>query len=114
MSYYEPYSELPEGSRDLDKVIDSLREELEAINYYHQRAEVTKDETVASLMIHNRDEEIEHACMLIEWLRRNMPEFDKELRQYMFTDAPITEIEAGATGDGAVSDGESLAIGSLK
>ncbi len=117
MSYYEPYSELSTEARNLDKVIDSLREELEAVNYYHQRADVTNDETVTAIMIHNRNEEIEHACMLIEWLRRNMPEFEKELKQYLFTEAPITEVEEAATGGssgGTASGGVSLGIGSLR
>lgn len=118
MSYYEPFSELPADTRDLNRVIDSLREELEAVNYYHQRADATNDESVAAVMIHNRNEEIEHACMLIEWLRRNVPEFDKELRQYLFTDAPITEVEEKATGGGQAEDapksGSSLGIGSLR
>lgn len=118
MSYYEPYSELSTEARNLDKVIDSLREELEAVNYYHQRADVTNDETVAAIMIHNRNEEIEHACMLVEWLRRNMPEFEKELKQYLFTEAPITEVEEAATGGGqtggSAGGGVSLGIGSLR
>lgn len=118
MSYYEQASELSAKARDLNRVVDSLREELEAVNYYHQRADVTDDETVAAIMIHNRDEEIEHACMLVEWLRRNMPEFDRELRQYLFTEAPITEVEKEAAGGGGPDTaGEgacSLGIGSLR
>lgn len=118
MSYYEPYSDLSAEARDLNRAIDSLREELEAVNYYHQRAEVTNDESVAAIMIHNRNEEIEHACMIIEWLRRSVPEFDKELRQYLFTEAPITEVEEEATGgsqaDGPARGGSSLGLGSLR
>ena len=82
MGLYEQYSELSMEAHDVDRVITSLMEELEAINYYNQRADVSGDESVCELMIHNRDEEIEHACMLIEWLRRRMPEFDGELRSY--------------------------------
>ncbi len=118
MSYYEPYSELSTKARDIGKVITSLREELEAIDYYNQRADVTRDATVAALMIHNRDEEIEHAAMLVEWLRRNVPEFDKELRQYLFTEGDLISVEAGATeGDAterAADTPVSLGIGSLK
>jgi ferritin-like protein len=115
MSYYEPSSELSSAARDFDRVIQSLIEELEAINLYNQRGDVAKDESVKALVIHNRNEEIEHACMLMEWLRRRTPEFDKELRTYLFTEAPITEVEAGASGAGAdVSDSGSLGIGSLK
>lgn len=118
MSYYEPFSELPAETQDLNRVIDSLREELEAVNYYQQRATATSDGSVAAVMIHNRNEEIEHACMLIEWLRRNVPEFDKELRQYLFTDAPITDVEESATDGGQAAGsqkgGDSLGIGSLR
>ncbi len=56
------------------------------------------DPELKSLVAHNRDEEIEHACMAIEWLRRNMPAWDEQLRMYLFTNAPITEIEEGAEG----------------
>lgn len=122
MSYYEPYSELSQEAREFDRVVQSLMEELEALNYYNQRADVTKDESVKELMIHNRNEEIEHAAMLIEWLRRNSPEFHDELQTYLFTEAPITEVEEEATeggeglGGGASASGStsSLKIGSLK
>ncbi len=115
MSYYEPYSELSTSAKDVGRVITSLREELEAIDYYNQRADVTKDSTVAGLMIHNRNEEIEHAVMLIEWLRRTIPEFDKELRQYLFTEGSLLEMEEGAAGgEGGGGGPASLGIGSLK
>lgn len=122
MSYYEPYAELSQEAREFDRVVQSLMEELEALNYYNQRADVTKDESVRELMIHNRDEEIEHAAMLIEWLRRNSPEFHDQLQTYLFTEAPITEVEEEATegsegsGGGASASGgtPSLKIGSLK
>ncbi len=118
MAYYEPYSELSSDARDFDKVVTSLMEELEAINYYNQRADVTKDDSVKAIMIHNRNEEIEHACMLIEWLRRKVPEFDEELETYLFTKAPITEVEAQATGVGETAAGGAapgfLGIGSLR
>ena len=80
MGLYEQYSELLMEVYDVDRVITSLMEELEAINYYNQRADVSGDESVCELMIHNRDEEIEHACMLIEWLRRRMPELSDRKR----------------------------------
>lgn len=119
MGLYEQYSELSMEAHDVDRVITSLMEELEAINYYNQRADVSGDESVCELMIHNRDEEIEHACMLIEWLRRRMPEFDGELRSYLFTEAPITAVEEEATGEGPAAGSapkttRSLGIGSLR
>ena len=122
MSYYEPYSELSQEAREFDRVVQSLMEELEALNFYNQRADVTKDESVKELMIHNRDEEIEHACMLMEWLRRNSEPFDEQLRIYMFTEEAITEVEEEATeggGDSAAggssgSGYSSLGIGSMR
>ena len=55
-------------------------------------------------MEHNRDEEIEHACMALEWLRRNMPGWDEELKTYLFTDGDITELEDedGNNNDGSL------------
>ena len=67
----------------------SLKEEVEAINWHNQRAAVTKDETLKAILAHNRDEEIEHVIMAIEWLRRNMEGWDEELRRHLFTDGPI-------------------------
>ena len=107
MSYYEPYSELSAAAREFERVIQSLVEELDAINLYNQRADVTQDESVRALTLHNRNEEIEHAVMLFEWLRRKTPEFDKQMRTYFFTSLPITEVEERATGSGGSSDSPS-------
>ncbi|MDR1019721.1 MAG: ferritin [Synergistaceae bacterium] len=117
MSYYEPYSELSNAAREFDRIIQSLVEELDAINLYNQRADVTKDESVRALTLHNRNEEIEHAVMLFEWLRRVTPEFDEQMKTYLFTSLPVTEVEENATGasGSSVSAGSgSLGIGSLK
>jgi ferritin-like protein len=110
MGLYVPFSELSKEAISLDHAITSLVEELEAVNYYHQRAEIASDKSLKDLLIHNRDEEIEHAAMLFEWLRRNMPEFGEEMGKYLFTQAPITEIESAG---GCVKSG-SLGIGSLR
>jgi hypothetical protein len=93
MAYYIPYGNLSDKARTTDSALVSLMEELEAINYYNQRADVASDDTLKGVMLHNRNEEIEHAVMLFEWLRRNIGEFDKNMREYLFKDAPITEIE---------------------
>jgi ferritin-like protein len=120
MSYYEPYSELSEAAREFERIIQSLVEELDAINLYNQRADVTKDESVRELVLHNRNEEIEHAVMLFEWLRRVTPEFDAQMKTYLFTSAPITAVEESATGGAGAespagpSGSGSLGIGSLK
>ena len=97
MAVYEQSAELSAGAKDMDRIITSLMEELEAINYYNQRADVTADKSVKELMLHNRNEEIEHACMLIEWLRRSEPCFEKELKTYLFSGGSIIETEDKAT-----------------
>ena len=112
---------LSEATIDRHRAIVSLMEELEAVDWYDQRIEGTSDETLAAILIHNRDEEKEHAAMVLEWLRRHDDSLDKELRTYLFTDGPILETESIAMGrsGGAPapsSGGESgagLGIGSL-
>jgi len=89
MSTYEETSKVSEKTLDLKRAIDSLREEMEAIDLYQQRVDATKDESLKKVLAHNRDEEKEHAAMLIEWIRRNDPTFSKELKDYLFTDKEI-------------------------
>lgn len=111
--YHEPVEELTPEARNINRAINSLREELEAINWYNQRVVASQDEELKSIMAHNRDEEIEHACMALEWIRRNMPVWDTMLRKYLFTNLPVTEIES-ASEEGNSSESGSLGIGSLK
>lgn len=94
--YHEPVEDLTPEARDIVRALNSLKEEIEAVDWYHQRMTASKDDAIKAILKHNRDEEIEHAVMVIEWLRRTIPEFDEELRTYLFTDAPITEVEEGA------------------
>lgn len=110
--YTEPYEKIGDCGRDIAKAIKSLREELEATDYYHQRAQTTTDPDLKKIFEHNRDEEKEHAVMLLEWLRRNMDGWDKELKEYIFTSAPITEIE-NAGSDAKGPDRGGLGIGKL-
>lgn len=91
--YHEPASELSADAREIHRALASLIEELEAVDWYNQRVDVTGDDDLKAVLAHNRDEEIEHAAMTLEWLRRRFPEFDEELRTYLFTDKPITEVE---------------------
>ncbi len=91
--YHEPPETLSRSTRDVIRALRSLREEIEAVDWYHQRVDVTEDRELRDIVAHNRDEEIEHACMTLEWLRRNMPGWDEELRTYLFTDDKITELE---------------------
>ncbi len=110
---------LSEEVRDFHRAIVSLMEELEAIDWYGQRVAATSDEALRAVLDHNRKEEIEHAAMTLEWLRRRDPDFDLQLRNVLFTDRPITAVEEAASGkEGAAppaaTTGSSLGIGSLR
>jgi uncharacterized protein len=85
---------------DRHRAIASLMEELEAVDWYDQRVDAAQDPELRAILAHNRDEEKEHAAMLLEWLRRHDPALDKELRAYLFSKKPILEAEEAATGPG--------------
>ena len=87
--YHEPIGELTDATRDMRRAITSLMEELEAIDWYNQRVDAAKDSELAAILAHNRDEEKEHAAMVLEWIRRKNPAFDKELKDFLYTDKPI-------------------------
>ena len=112
-NYHEPAEELSQEARNFSRALNSLKEEIEAVDWYHQRVDLTEDESLRKIMAHNRDEEIEHACMTIEWLRRNMPGWDEELRNYLFTEGDITELEEGEN-NSTNSSAHSLGIGKIK
>jgi len=95
-SLHEPAELLSEETKNIHRAIVSLVEELEAVDWYQQRAEACSDADLKAVLIHNKNEEIEHACMNLEWLRRRVPEIDERLRTYLFAEGPITEIEANA------------------
>jgi len=88
--YHEPIEELREETRDMHRAITSLMEELEAVDWYNQRVDACTDPALKAILAHNRDEEKEHAAMVLEWIRRNDPSFDKELKDFLFTTKPIT------------------------
>src|SRR5215470_233203 len=122
---HEPWVSLSADVIDRHRAIVSLGEELEAVDWYDQRVNGTSDASLAAVLAHNRDEEKEHAAMTLEWLRRRDRVFDQHLRTYLFTEEPITEVEAEAeAADVLGSDAEpagmarpldgSLGIGSLK
>lgn len=118
---HEPGDRLSPQTVDRHRAITSVQEELEAVDWYDQRVDATEDADLASVLAHNRDEEKEHAAMTLEWLRRHDPVLDRHLRTYLFTSAPITEVEAEAAGDAADGGGGddaapdgSLGIGGLK
>jgi len=112
-SYHEPLDQLSENTRNLHRAIVSLMEELEAIDWYGQRAEACSDANLSAVLIHNQNEEIEHAMMVLEWLRRHHEHFDAMMKKYLFTEKPITAIEEAAAGSPAAS-GATLGIGNLK
>ena len=92
--FHEPRESLPESVIEQHRAIASLIEELEAANWYNERAAMSKDKQLKAILEHNRNEELEHAAMLLEWLQRNVPAFSKELKQYLFTSADITKLES--------------------
>jgi ferritin-like protein len=83
--YHEPIDELDDEVRDMHRAIVSLMEELEAVDWYNQRAAACKDPVLKKIIEHNRDEEKEHAAMVLEWIRRKDKTFSKELKEYLFT-----------------------------
>ena len=110
-------ADLSEETRDLHRAITSIMEELEAIDWYQQRVDATHDAELRSILAHNRDEEKEHAAMVLEWVRRQDPGFDAVLRQYLFTEGSITAREEagknGGAGRGPVAALQ-VSIGSLR
>jgi hypothetical protein len=88
-----PRDRLKPHTLHLHYAIVSLMEELEAVDWYRQRADDTDDADLREVLLHNAREEMEHAAMLIEWIRRKEPLFEKQLREYLFTDKPIVEVE---------------------
>ncbi|WP_375203986.1 encapsulin-associated ferritin-like protein [Hyphococcus sp.] len=91
---HAPRERLSKETIHMHQAISSLMEELEAVDWYQQRADDCDDPSLKAILIHNMKEEIEHAAMALEWLRRNSEDFDKELKNYLFKDGPITKLEA--------------------
>jgi hypothetical protein len=83
-AYQEPADELSVEARDMHRALLSLQEELEAIDFYHQRVELCGDAALRAILVHNRDDEKEHASMLIEWIRSRDPAFSTELKDHLF------------------------------
>lgn len=113
--YHEPVKFLDEKALDISRALNSLKEEIEAVDWYNQRVAASSCPELKKIMAHNRDEEIEHAAMTIEWLRRNMDAWDEELRTYLFTEGSITELEESEKDGNETEEGSSgLNIGDLK
>ncbi len=120
---HEDPERLSDTSVELHRALVSLQEELEAVDWYRQRADACADPALQAILEHNMREEVEHAAMLLEWLRRHRPEFAEQFATYLNTQGDITGLEeAGAAappGDGAEAPGaapeeESFTVGNLK
>jgi ferritin-like protein len=119
---HAPRERLTKATLSLHHAIVSLMEELEAVDWYRQRADDAEDDALREILLHNMREEMEHASMVLEWIRRNNPDFDGFLKTYLFTKAPITQVEKAAEGkdDAAPASGArpsgsgGFTIGTLK
>jgi uncharacterized protein len=121
-TFHEAEDRLTAATRDLHRALVSLMEELEAVDWYQQRAEATDDGELREILRHNRDEEKEHAAMVLEWIRRHDATFDAKLREYLFTEGSIVGREArleqrgaaGADSAAANGSGAGVSLGSLR
>lgn len=117
--YHESYDALDEQTRNITRALNSLKEEIEAVDWYNQRVALATDQELKEIMAHNRDEEMEHAIMTLEWLRRNMPGWDEEMRTYLFKQGNIAHMEDAeeggekSEGDNSGSDDGSLGLGKM-
>src|SRR4051794_7483439 len=114
--FHEAVESMRPATLDRHRAIESIMEELEAVDWYDQRVDAAGDPELAAVLAHNRDEEKEHAAMTLEWLRRHDPTLDTHLRTYLFTTGSVLAIEHQAeSGEDSPSPGDgSLGIGSLK
>lgn len=117
-SLHESEQVLKPETIDRHRAVVSIMEELEAVDWYDQRIDAATDQQLRAILAHNRDEEKEHASMMLEWLRRHDSKLDEHLRTYLFTKKPVLEIEEEAEGksgdDSSSGDDGSLGIGSLR
>lgn len=107
---HAPRERLSRSTLTHHHAIVSLMEELDAADWYQQRADDCEDEPLKDILLHNMREEIEHACMILEWLRRNVPEWDKQMAIYLYSEGTITDVEeAVEQSGGAVVDADAAA-----
>src|ERR1700688_4318691 len=113
---HEPEDRLSPATIDRHRAIVSLQEELEAVDWYDQRANATTNPELAAILAHNRDEEKEHAAMVLEWLRRQDPALDRNLRKYLFTETPLSALIGGEKAEppAPVPPADHLDIGDLR
>ena len=119
-TYHEPLELLSEDTKNTHRAIVSLMEELEAIDWYQQRAEACSDPELSAVLTHNKNEEVEHAMMTLEWLRRKQPVFAENIATYIDSSGPILEVEeqsmsnGGGKGEGGPSIGKGEGGGKAK
>jgi ferritin-like protein len=117
--FHEAAEALRPETREMHRAITSLMEELEAIDWYAQRIDAAADTELAAVLAHNRNEEKEHACMVLEWIRRHDAYFDQCLRRFLFTSGPIEQLEekheaANGAATASAERGGTLGLGSLR
>ncbi|HZS32462.1 MAG TPA: encapsulin-associated ferritin-like protein [Methylomirabilota bacterium] len=112
--FHEAEERLSARTRDLHRALVSLMEELEAIDWYQQRVDATEDGALRAILQHNRDEEIEHAAMVLEWIRRQEAAFDARLRQYLYSEGDIVEREQAVEGTAPPPRTAIVTVGSLR
>ena len=100
---------LSRAALEIHRALASLQEELEAIDFYQQRVDVSEDPSLRAVLAHNRDDEMEHAAMVLEWLRRAMPALDWQLRKFLFSPGAILDQAAQPPG----RNGSGLGLGNL-
>jgi uncharacterized protein len=117
-TFHESEERLSPATRDMHRALVSLMEELEAVDWYRQRMDATESPELRDILRHNRDEEQEHAAMVLEWIRRHDPSFDTKLREYLFTEGSIVGREAAAEAPAAAgptaTNGATISLGSLR
>ncbi|MDX1654661.1 MAG: ferritin-like domain-containing protein [Candidatus Competibacteraceae bacterium] len=117
-SYHESLDKLSEETKDMHRALVSVQEELEAVDWYRQRADACSDPELRAVLLHNMREEIEHACMVLEWLRRRNPDFQEQMSTYLFTEKPILQVEEeeeeGGGGEKSSRSLNRFTIGKLK
>jgi len=117
-TFHESEERLSPATRDMHRAIVSLMEELEAVDWYQQRMDATADGELREILRHNRDEEKEHAAMVLEWIRRHDGVFETKLREHLFTEGSIVGreevLEQAAAGGGNGSAAVAASVGSLR
>jgi hypothetical protein len=111
---HEREEKLSPETVDAHRAILSLMEEFEAVDWYHQRADACEDAELREILLHNMREEMEHAAMILEWLRRRTPRLDEILKTYLFTQGDITNLEEKTTGKAAGDSGAQSLAGAAR